>query len=330
MITDIVGFLFCTVLITLSGKQLSKHGNRLAEITGLSKAWIGLVLMATVTSLPELVTGLSAVIVVKAPDLASGNILGSCAFNLMILSVLDVMVKKPITSLVKTSHLVTGSFSIILLGTAGVAILFIDEIPELLWFSPFSILIVLLYLAAMRGIFMHEKANSSEKDKKENSTGNGKVLMRAIVVYSAHAVVVIAAAFFLPHFGENIAQKTGMSDSFFGTLFLAITTSLPELVISISALQIGALDMAMGNLLGSNVFNILVFAINDFFYTEGSLYNVISDTHLISVLGSIIMTAVVAIGLVTRPEKKIWRLSQDTSIILILYIGLMVALFLKT
>jgi len=330
MITDIAGFLFCTVLITLSGTQLSKYGNRLADLTGLSKAWIGLILMATVTSLPELVTGLSAVIVVKAPDLAAGNILGSCAFNLLILSVLDVMVKKPITSLVKTSHLVTGSFSIILLGTAAVAVLLVSETPDLLWFSPFSVLIVFLYLAAMRGIFLHEKANPSEEDKKSNSAGNGKGLMRAIAIYSIHAVVVIAAALFLPYFGENIAQKTGMSDSFFGTLFLAITTSLPELVISISALRIGALDMAMGNLLGSNVFNILVFAINDFFYTEGPLYKVISDTHLLSVLVSMIMTAVVAIGLVTRPEKKLWRLSQDTFIILILYIGLMVTLFLKT
>ena len=161
MILDIAGFIFCSVLITFSGTQLSKYGNRLAELTGLSKAWIGLILMATVTSLPELVTGLSAVVVVKAPDLAAGNILGSCAFNLMILSVLDAMVKKPIISMVKSSHLVTGSFSIILLGTAGVAVLLVEEIPGLLWFSPFSILIVLLYLAAMRGIFLHENATVS-------------------------------------------------------------------------------------------------------------------------------------------------------------------------
>lgn len=88
--------------------------------------------------------------------------------------------------------------------------------------------------------------------------------------------------------------------------------------------------MAMGNLFGSNVFNIFVLAINDFFYTEGPLYKAISDSHLLSTLISIIMTAVVAIGLVTRPEKKIWRLSQDTLIILILYIVLMITLSLKT
>jgi len=249
-------------------------------------------------------------------------------FIVCFLSVLDVMVKKPITSLVKTSHLVTGPFSIILLGTVGVAVLLVHETPDLLWFSPFGVVIVLLYLAAMRGIFLHEKAKPSED--KMDSAKNVKALTRAISIYSIHAVVVIAAALFLPYFGENIAQKTGMSDSFFGTLFLAITTSLPELVISVSALKIGALDMAMGNLFGSNVFNIFVLAINDFFYTEGPLYKAISDTHLLSTLISIIMTAVVAIGLVTRPEKKIWRLSQDTLIVLILYMLLMIILFLKT
>lgn len=218
MITDIAGFLFCAALITFSGMQLSVYGNRLAEITGMSKAWIGLILMATVTSLPELVTGLSAVMVVDAPDLAAGNILGSCAFNLLILSVLDVMVKKPITSLVKTSHLVTGSFSIILLSTVGVAVLLVHETPDLLWFSPFSVVIVLLYLAAMRGIFLHEKAHPLAEDK-INPEKNGKGLMHAISIYSIHAVVVVVAALFLPYFGENIAQKTGMSDSFLEPCF---------------------------------------------------------------------------------------------------------------
>jgi cation:H+ antiporter len=329
MITDFIGFLFCAALITFSGIQLSKYGNLLAELTGLSKAWIGLVLMATVTSLPELVTGLSAVIVVKAPDLAVGNVLGSCAFNLLILSLLDVMVKKPITSLISTSHLITGAFSIILLCVVGVALLLIDVTPNLLWLSPFSIVITLLYFAAIRGVFLHEKSHPSGDDIESSSNTEKISILRAISIYIIHAVLVILAALFLPYFGENIAQQTGISDSFFGTLFLAIITSLPELVISISALRMGALEMAMGNLLGSNVFNILILAITDFFYTAGSLFESISETHLLSILISIMMTAIVALGFVTRPEKKLWRLSQDGFMILILYIGLVIILFLK-
>lgn len=327
MTKDLIGFLVCAAIITYSGTQLSKHGNRLAELTGLSKAWIGLILMATVTSLPELVTGLSAVIVVKAPNLAAGNILGSCAFNLLILSVLDVMAKKPITSLVKTSHLVAGSFSIILLAFAGSAILMAPESPVLLWFSPFTPLLVIIYLAAMRGIFLHEKTQPVENNASViRGASNGKDLKHAISIYSLHAMIVISAALFLPYFGEGIATATGLSNSFFGTLFLAVTTSLPELVICISAVRIGALDMAMGNLLGSNVFNIFILAINDLFFTGGSLYAAISPSHLLSILASIMMTAVVAIGLVTRPEKKIWRLSVDSLIILVIYILLILTL----
>ncbi|MBL7857152.1 MAG: sodium:calcium antiporter [Cyclobacteriaceae bacterium] len=326
MYTNILWFLLCAALITFSGTQLSKYGNQLADLTGLSKAWIGLILMATVTSLPELVTGLSAVIVVEAPDLAAGNILGSCVFNLLILSLLDVMVKKPITSLVKPSHLVAGSFGIMLLASAGVAIVLATQTTNVLWFSPFTPVLLLLYFASMRGIFLHEKSQSETDVDRQPASGTKSTIRKALFIYCLHALIVISAALFLPYFGENIAQQTGLSDSFFGTLFLAITTSLPEFVISISALRIGALDMAMGNLMGSNVFNIFVLGICDLFYTSGSFYAAISQTHLLSILASIVMTAVVAIGLIVRPEKKIWRLSLDTFTILIIYILLMFTL----
>ncbi len=327
MITSIVGFLVCAALITLSGTQLSKQGNRLAELTGLSKAWIGLILMATVTSLPELVTGLSSVVVVKAPDLAVGNVVGSCTFNLLILSLLDLMLKKPITSLVKTSHVVAGAFSIILLACVAVAILLATDTPAILWFSPFSLLLLAIYVAAIRGIFLFEKSNVLTEDAGGVSGGGDKNgLKRVLSIYSIHALIVTIAALFLPYFGEKIAQETGLSDSFFGTVFLAITTSLPELVVSVSALRMGSLDMAMGNLLGSNVFNIAVLALLDLFYIEGSLYSEISGTHSLSILASIIMTAVVAVGLVTRPEKKTWRLGMDTWIILIIYVLLLLVL----
>jgi len=340
MMTDILGFVAAAAIITFSGTQLSRHGDRLAELTGLSKAWIGLILMATVTSLPELITALSAVIVVKAPDLAMGNILGSCAFNLLLLSVLDVMVKKPITSLVKPGHLVAGSFSIILLTTSGIGILLSHQVPLLAWISPFSFLLVLIYMLAVRGIFQHERSQltrgetrdfkgatvSSSEITQLDNPARRRELLRSMLVYSGHAVVVIAAALFLPYFGENIAQKTGLSDTFFGTLFLAIATSLPELVISISAVRLGSLDMAMGNLLGSNLFNIFVLSITDVFYAGGSLFAVVSSTHLLSILASVMMTAVVALGLVIRPEKKVWRLSMDSLTILIIYLLLILVI----
>jgi cation:H+ antiporter len=321
MVLDIGGFTICAALITLSGTALSKQGNKLAEVTGLSKAWVGLILLATVTSLPELVTGVSAITVVKAPDLAIGNVLGSCAFNLLILSLLDLFVKKPITSLVRTSHIVSGAFSIILLATVGTAVSFDFEIFSMLWISPLSLILMVLYACAMRAMFLYEKAHPEEfvavvhVDEK-HSQGVRKVF----AIYSLHAFVVVFAALFLPYFGERIANHFELSETFFGTVFLAITTSLPEVVVSISALRLGALDMAMGNLLGSNVFNIAILALLDFFHTEGSLYMAISDTHVLSIFASIMMTAIVAIGLVVRPEKKRFHLGIDAWFILLIYL----------
>src|SRR5687767_12306210 len=160
MVLDIIGFAICSAFITFSGTALSKQGNKLAEITGISKAWIGLILMAAITSLPELVTGISAIAVVKAPDLAVGNVFGSCAFNLLILSLLDLFVQKPLISLVKTSHLVAAAFSIILLAVAGVAFSFNAEFPSILWFSPMSIILLAVYGLSIRSIFIFERSQA--------------------------------------------------------------------------------------------------------------------------------------------------------------------------
>jgi cation:H+ antiporter len=92
----------------------------------------------------------------------------------------------------------------------------------------------------------------------------------------------------------------------------------------------GSLDMAVGNLLGSNVFNMFILGVDDVFYQEGSLFNAISPSHILSVFVTIIMTALVVLGLLFKPKKKqLWLLSLDTFIITLLYMALMVYLFIK-
>jgi cation:H+ antiporter len=323
MLLDVVLFLICAGFIAFSGTALSKQGNRLAEITGLSKAWIGLILMAAITSLPELVTGISAIAVVRAPDLAVGNVFGSCAFNLLILSLLDLFLQKPLTSLVRTSHLIAVAFSIILLAVAGVGMSFHTEFQSILWISPVSIVIVIVYGMSVRSIFLFERSQNDVPTVDvpvstiAEPTGTIK---KVILLYLGHASIVVAAALFLPYLGENIANHFQLGDSFVGTVLLAITTSLPEIAVSIAALRLGSVDMAMGNLLGSNVFNVAILSLFDFFHTEGPVYASVSSGHLLSIFSSIVMTAIVAIGLVVRPNKKLWRLSIDGWIVLSIYL----------
>lgn len=330
---NILGFIACAAVIIYSGTKLSYYGDKIADLTGMGKAWVGLILMASVTSLPELITGISSVAIVKAPDLAAGDIFGSCVFNLLILSVLDARIKKPLFSMVKSSHIVAAIFGIILLMVAGMAIYLSEEIPSLLWMSSFTFILFAIYLVAVWAIFKYEHAAQIESPPStvHLTASRTAELRKATGGYAINALVVIGAAVFLPYFGENIAEHTGLGNSFFGTLFLAAATSLPELVVSLAALRMGALDMAVGNLLGSNVFNMFILGVDDVFYRQGSLFKSISPSHLLSVFITIIMTAVVGLGLLFKPKRKhLWLLSFDTFIILFLYLVLIIYLFSKS
>jgi cation:H+ antiporter len=333
LLLHIPGFLVCAAIIIYSGSRLSYFGNRIADLTGMSGAWTGLILMAAVTSLPELFTGISAVAIVKVPNMAAGNVFGSCIFNLLILSILDAMVRKPLFREVRSSHVVAAIFSIILTTIAGLAIYLAPQTPVFLWFSGFTVIIFGVYMVAIWGIFRYEnmaQLNSPPAVATKAGAAPGSSLKRVIRGYAFHAMIVTAAAIFIPYFGEPIAQKTGLGNTLFGTIFIAAATSLPELVVSLSLLRMKALDMAVGNLLGSNVFNIFILGVNDIFYKEGSLFAVILPEHLLSVFFVIVMTAVVGLGLLFKASKKqVWIFSLDTFIIVLLYLALMVYLMLN-
>src|SRR4030043_2326487 len=119
-----IAFIICTAVIVYSGTKLSRYGDIIAEKTGLGRAWIGLVLMASVTSLPELVTGISSVTYADVPNIAVGDILGSCAFNISILGFVDLIDrKKPIASRAHHGHVLSALFGILLLSVAWIGIL---------------------------------------------------------------------------------------------------------------------------------------------------------------------------------------------------------------
>lgn len=327
---NILGFTICAAIIIYSGTQLSYYGDKIAELTGLGRAWVGLILMSSVTSLPELITGISSVAIVNAPNLAAGDIFGSCVFNLLILSILDARGNIPLLSAVKSSHIVAAILGMILLSISGLAIFLSNEIPNILWVNAFTFILFATYILSIWGIFKYENEQGTMPilQTEHLEATRSKLWKKVIGAYSLHALIVVGSAMYLPYFGEKIANESGMGNSFFGTLFMAAATSLPELVVSMAAWKLGALDMAVGNLLGSNLFNMFILGIDDVFYKYGSLYKNISSSHVLSVFTTIIMTAVVGLGLLFKPKRKqVWILSVDTFIIVILYLTLMIYLY---
>lgn len=120
----VIGFLGCAVLIFFAGRKLSVYGDQLAETTGISKGWIGIILMASVTSLPELMVGISSVALVASADLAVGDIIGSCAFNLGILAILDALApsRKSLFGIASQTHILNAGLGIILISMVGLAL----------------------------------------------------------------------------------------------------------------------------------------------------------------------------------------------------------------
>ncbi len=323
MIVALSTFAACAAVIIFCGIRLSKYGDIIAEKSGMGKAWFGLIMMSSVTSLPELVSGISSVTLIDAPNLAIGDVVGSCMFNILILSVLDFLYKKgPISSHVQQSQILGAGFCIILTATLLGSLMFQQYIPNLAWVGMYSVAFTLVYFIAMRVIYSYEQRKNAQinNDEVPSHAHHDVSLKKATQYYLLNALFVIIAAIFLPHAGEQIAESTGLGQSFVGTILIAASTSLPELVVSISALRIGAVDIAVGNLFGSNLFNIFILAIDDVFYTKGGLLSSASKSNMITLLTVLIMTGIAIVGLVFQQEKKRWRMAIDTMAIAVVYV----------
>jgi cation:H+ antiporter len=279
------------------------------------------------------VVGISAVTVVGSADLATADVLGSCAFNLLILSTLDLFLKgQSLFSRASSTHIMAGTMGIILVSMAGLGLFLTEDITVTSWIGFISIAFIIGYVLAMRIIYAYQKTISMPGEKEGMETALNEIpLSKAVALYLLNAIIVIGAALFLPGFAEEIAKSTGLGVSFVGTLFLAASTSFPEMAVSYSALRAGSVDMAVGNLLGSNLFNILILAIDDIFYTKGHLLKDASDLHIISVFSVVIMTAIAISGLAYHnKQKKKYLMAADTLLILFVYIVNLTLLYTLT
>ena len=323
MILPWLGFIVCTSVIVYSGTKLSRYGDVIAEKTGLGKVWIGMVLMASVTSLPELVTGISSVTYAGVPDIAVGDVLGSCVFNMLIIAILDAVYRiMPISAKAHQGNILSAGFGIILLSMVAASLFLGKYISSIGWIGPYSLFFIIIYFVAVRLVYSYEKRQISAliKEKAIELRYKDIPAKTAVVNYSINAAVVIIAATFLPKIGVGIAETTGLGQTFVGNIFIALSTSLPEVVVSMTAIKIDAIDLAIGNLFGSNIFNIFILAIDDIFFIKGPILAFANPNHIISALSAITMTTIAIIGLTYRASKKRLLLSWDSIGIIIIYI----------
>ena len=306
-----IAFFLCAALIAFGGMLLSRYGDVIAHKTGMSGSWIGLVLLATVTSLPELVTGASAVTLANEPNIAVGNIFGSCVFNLAALAVVDFLYRKePIYRRASQNHILSAAFGTVMIGFTASSILLGHQLStfSLAHTGIYAPFIVLLYVLAIRTVFFHEKNTATAVKIEQQTIRYADItLQQAIRRYAAAAVVVVGAGIGLPFVAVQLAEAMGWHKTFVGTLLVAGVTTLPELTATIAALRIGAVDMAIANLLGSNLFNMQILVIDDLLFLKGPILSHVSSMHVASAMSAVIMSGVVIIGLLYRPASRLFR-----------------------
>lgn len=310
LIIQWVLFAGCALLILAAGPKLTKNAEIIAAKKGLSDDWIGLILLASITSLPELAAGISSVSIANAPEIAVGAVFGSCVFNLLMLVVLDFAVRgKSVYRRARRAHILSAGFGIMLIGFAGLTIMAggLGVNPAIGHIGVTSIIIGILYIIATRAIYNYE---ASERDSAAQESAKAQPdvsLSEAQIWVLAAAMAILIGGLLLPVFGSNIAAKMDIGHGFMGTVFVAAATSLPELAVSLAALRQGSVNMAVANLLGSNLFNILILTIEDSLYFEGPLLNSASPIHVATAMAAMVMSGVVIMGLLYRPTTRLFR-----------------------
>lgn len=300
----------CALAIAYAGARLTRVADAIGEKTGMSGSWVGLLLLAAVTSLPELATGISAVTVAHAPNIAVGDVLGSTVFNLALLVLLDVLHRPDtIYSRASMGHILSAGFGVILLGVVGASVLLEREkvLPGIGTVGGYTPLLVVLYLLALRSVFSYERRQASTQQPADEGRYAGLSLRTATLQFVLFAGVVTLAGVWLPIAGSRIADEMGWTRTFVGTLLVAGATSLPEVVVTLAALRLRALDMAIGGLLGSNLFDLLIIAVDDMFYTKGSILADVSLVHAVTAFSAAMMSGAVIVGLVYRPRRRLLR-----------------------
>lgn len=318
----IIFFLAATLVVT-AAVFLSQSGDVISQKSSLSGAVVGTFLIAGATSLPELTTSVTA-IYIDNPDLAVGNMLGSNVFNLLILAMMDVAYRKQrfFQRINPNESIPPALVGLCFLLIITIALLSPVTIP-LSGIGLEMFIIVFLYILYVRFLTNHNDAEEPLPTK-DMTLGSAALLfvIAAIVVFLSGSILSLA--------GDRIAEVSGLDSSFVGGFLIAASTSLPELVAAIAAFKLANYNMAMGSILGSNLFNIKLLVLTDVLYRKGPILESIQENHLYIVLLGVSMTLFTIYLLLRQANQRSsgqWKYILPSVMMILIYFVVSYLLF---
>jgi cation:H+ antiporter len=300
------------------GVALARAADVIAQRTRAGGVWIGTVLLAGATSLPELGTSLSAV-GLDAANLAVGNLFGSSMANMLILAVVDLLLRRErLLSRVAFDHALAASLAIALNALAAV-LLVVGTRFTVFRVSPASLLLFAAYLAGTRVLYRHGQREDAPPGAREHLRAEPGELRRAAGAFALAALGLLAAAPLFAWASHELALRSGLGDTFVGTWLVGLSTSLPELVASLAAVRRGAFDLAVGNLFGSNALNMALFLPLDL-AREGSVFHGLDAAHAASALLGVLLMALGLAAIVYRAKRRFRMVEPDSALVLLAYL----------
>ncbi|MEZ5406591.1 MAG: hypothetical protein R2761_01110 [Acidimicrobiales bacterium] len=318
------------------GSALAVAGDELAEHTRLGRLLVGSLLIAFTTSLPEIATDVTAV-VNDAPDLAVGDLFGSSMANMAILAIVDLRHRGRVWPAVELGHARIAAVAIVLTAIAALAML-TPPGASLGWVGFDTMMIGGLYIAAMawlRRAPVTPRAGTSAPIPLHEPIGLSRerpssTLHRSAARFALGAVGIFVTAPAVALSAKHLADASGIEQTFVGTTLLAFTTSLPELIVALAAVRIGAHDLAVGNLFGSNAANMTVLLILDIAYVERPILGAVDPAQATAAIGAILLMALAIAAIVGGTETRIRRLEPDAVVLLVAYLGALTAVAFAT
>lgn len=323
------------ILVWMAGTRLAGNADDIAIRTGLRRDFLGILLLGGVTSLPELAVAVTATLA-KTPALTVNDLLGSAAMNIVILAVADAVVGRgALTSkLASSGVLLQGVLGIILLALIVAAVTAGDVL--LLGVGAWSWLMLVVFAGAIwalarpgadGGWVPVAAAARRPTGTDPQAPEQPRSLQRLVIGTMAIAAVILVAGFVLARTADALAHQTGLGENFVGVAFLAVATSLPEVSTVLAAVRLRRYEMAMSDVLGTNLFNVIIVVLVDALHFGGPVLVEVGRFAAFSALLAIVLTALFLVGMIRRRDRTLLGLGIDSIAVLASYAGGMMVLY---
>lgn len=288
-----VWYLMAAAVLVLFSIKCADYVDMLDKKTNMSGAFIGGVILAAVTSLPEMITSISAV-ALGNPGLIIGNVLGSDVFNLCIYGSLTLFAVSAFRkSTVGSSHMKVLICTVLAYAATGFVLFSgLDTTFPGVSINVASVIIVILYAISCK--FM-----ASDDSDSDNEDDNDLTVKQVVTRFVLCALGLVVASILITKITDLIDQRYNFGASLAGALFLGVATSIPELTSSIALVRKGNFNAMVGNVVGSNMFNYIIFSVADILAFRSNVYEVSPDSKLLIIFG-LISTFITMISLTVK------------------------------